>query len=348
MYTQEIINDFITGIPKAELHMHLEGSIEPEMMFKLAERNKIKLRWESPDALREAYRFTNLQSFLDLLFEGCNVLRTEQDFYDITEAYLNRVTLDGVRHAEVFIGPQSFLQNGVPINVIMNGALRALKDAEKTTGITTGFIVSAHRHRTEAAAFELLELIMPWQHQLAGLGMGGAEVGNPPSKFREYFKECRERGFNLTIHAGEEGPAQYVHEAINLLGVDRIDHGNAAIHDPELLQQLSNQQIALTMCPVSNLLLNVVTDLSEHPLRIMLQKNIPVTINSDDPSYFNAYVAENWIQSQKKLALTLEELIQLAKNSFQGSFLPLPRKAQYITEIENFCQDFFRNDVRAN
>ncbi|MDN5289448.1 MAG: add [Mucilaginibacter sp.] len=348
MYTQEIINDFIIRIPKAELHMHLEGSIEPKMMFKLAERNKIKLRWESPEALREAYHFNNLQSFLDLLFEGCNVLRTEQDFYDVTEAYLNRVKLDGVRHAEAFIGPQSFLQNGVPIDVVMNGVIQALKDAEKTTGITTGFLISAHRHRTEAAAFELLELIMPWRDQLVGLGMGGAEVGNPPSKFQQYFKECHARGFNLTIHAGEEGPTEYVREAINLLGVDRIDHGNTAMRDPELLQQLSDKQIALTMCPVSNLLLNVITDLSEHPLRIMLQKNIPVTINSDDPSYFNAYVAENWIQSQMKLSLTFEEMIQLAKNSFQGSFLPLPRKAQYITEIENFCLDFFRRDIRAN
>ena len=218
---------FIRGMPKTELHMHIEGSLEPEMMFALAERNGIKLRWETPEALRAAYRFSDLQSFLDLYFEGCRVLMHGADFYDVTAAYLRRAYEDGIVRAELFMGPQSFTSRGVSIDCVMNGVLRAMDDAERERGISSGLMVSAHRHRTEGDAMELLDQVMPWSDRILAIGMGGAEIGNPPSKFKRFFRECRGRGFRTTIHAGEEGPASYVREAVELLEVDRIDHGNS-------------------------------------------------------------------------------------------------------------------------
>src|SRR4051812_23418670 len=229
-------------MPKAELHMHLEGSIEAELLLELAVRNGLRPRWETPEALRGAYQFRNLQAFLDLYYEGCRVLMHERDFYDMTRAYLRRAHADAVVRAELFLGPQSFTERGIAIDTVMDGVLTAMRDASREDGISAGLLVSAQRHRSEAEALQLLDLVMPWADQIAGFGLGGAEVGNSPSRFARYFRTCRERGFRITVHAGEEGPASYVREAIELLQVDRVDHGVACMDDPMLVRQLAECQ----------------------------------------------------------------------------------------------------------
>ncbi|MEO9340802.1 adenosine deaminase [Mesorhizobium sp. SB112] len=334
------IQDFIRGIPKAELHMHIEGCIEPDMMFALAQRNRIPLRWDSPDALRSAYQFDDLQSFLTLYFEGCKVLVQEQDFYDVTYDYLVKAHEENVVRAELFIGPQSFTERGTPLTELMEGVLGAIRDAEKALGISAGLIVSTHRHRSEADALELLDTIMPWQDRILGIGMGGAELPNPPSKFVNYFRTCRERGFRTCIHAGEEGPADYVRQAVDLLKVDRIDHGNACLSDPALVAELVEKQIALTVCPVSNLKLSVASSLDAHPLRRLLDAGLKVTINSDDPPYFGAYVNDNFLQCQTALDLSGEEIIALARNSITGSFLPAHEMRVLVSKLDEYCAGF--------
>jgi adenosine deaminase len=329
---------FIRSLPKTELHMHLEGSIEPEMMFALAQRNGIKLAWKSPEALRAAYQFSDLQSFLDLYFEGCRVLVAERDFYDITLAYLNRAVRDGVVHAELFLGPQSFTDRGLPMIAILNGVFEAITDARRETGISAGLMVSAHRHRSECEAMELLDQIMPWADRILGIGMGGAELGNPPSKFKSFFRECRDRGFRTTIHAGEEGPASYVREAIEILQVDRIDHGNACLSDSALTQEIADRRIALTVCPLSNLRLKVVPQLALHPLRDMLKANLLVTVNSDDPPYFGGYVSENLIECQKALGLSKAEIVRLVRNGFEAAFITTEERRQYLAAVDDVAR----------
>src|SRR4051812_11653796 len=287
------IEAFVRGLPKTDLHMHIEGSIEPQLMLELATRNGMKLRWNTAEMLRNAYRFTNLQSFLDLYFEGCKVLVTERDFHDVTRAYLNRAHEDGVIRAELFIGPQSFTERGIPIEALMSGVLSAMEEARRDRGMSVGLMVSVHRHRTEAEAMIVLEQVMPWKNSIIGIGMGGPEVGNPPSKFARFFQAARERGFRTTVHAGEEGPAAYVREALELLHVDRIDHGNACLADPDLVRELAVRHIPLTVCPLSNLRLGVVKDVARHPLKAMMAAGLHVTVNSDDPPYFGGYVTEN-------------------------------------------------------
>ncbi|RAP39501.1 adenosine deaminase [Rhodovulum viride] len=334
------IQGFIRGIPKAELHMHIEGCIEPDMMFKLAERNGIQLRWDSPEELRAAYEFNDLQSFLTLYFEGCKVLVREQDFYDVTYDYLAKAHEENVVRAELFIGPQSFTENGTPLVELMDGVLGAIRDAEKAFGISAGVIISTHRHRSEADALEMLDAIMRWQDRILGIGMGGAEIPNPPSKFVNYFRTCRERGFRTCIHAGEEGPADYVRQAVELLKVDRIDHGNSCLSDPELVAELVEKQIALTVCPVSNLKLNVVSSLEDHPLRRLLDAGLQVTVNSDDPPYFGAYVNENLLQCQAALNLSVDEIVTLARNSIVGSFLPSQEVTKLTKKLDTYCAGF--------
>jgi adenine deaminase len=331
---------FIRGLPKAELHMHIEGSIEPEMMFKLASRNGLKLRWSSPSELQAAYQFTNLQSFLDLYYEGCRVLMHEQDFYDITAAYLRRAKEDGVVHAELFMGPQSFTTRGIEIDTVMNGVLRALDDARRDLGISAGLLVSAQRHRNEADAMLLLEQIEPWSSRILGIGMGGAEVGNPPSKFVNFFRACRSKGFRITIHAGEEGPASYVREAVELLGVDRIDHGNACLADPDLVQEIAERKLALTVCPLSNLRLKVVPSLERHPLKDLMDAGLHVTVNSDDPSYFDGYVSENLIECRRALDLSLDEIVRLARNSFTAAFISEEERKHSLASIDAYLTKF--------
>jgi len=326
------LEEFILRVPKAELHVHLEGCIEPEMMFRLAARNGVPLRWSDPDELRAAYRFTGLASFLDLYFAGCRVLVQERDFYDVTLDYLRHAHGDGVTHAEVFIGPQSFTERGVPLDALMQGVFHALRDAARELGISGGLLISVHRHRTEADAMAVLESVAPWA--VVGIGMGGAERGNPPSKFQRFFAACRDRGFRTTVHAGEEGPAAYVREALELLQVDRIDHGNACLDDPALVQELAERSVPLTVCPLSNVRLQVVPSLDDHPLRRMLEAGLRVTLNSDDPPYFGGYVAENYRQCARSLNLTADEIALLARNSFLGSFLPDAEVARSVAAVD--------------
>jgi adenosine deaminase len=314
--------DFIAGLPKAELHMHIEGSIEAELMFALAARNSVELRWPSVESLRAAYRFDNLQGFLDLYYDGCRVLVTTQDFYDVTRAYLRRAHADSVLHAEMFIGPQSHTARGITLATQLEGVFGAMADAQREDGITSGLLLGAQRHRTEAEAMALFDEVQPWADRLLGFGLGGSELGNPPSNFANFFARCREAGFKTTAHAGEEGPAAYVRESVELLQVDRLDHGNACMDDPALVADLAASGIALTVCPLSNLRLQVVRSLASHPLKAMLEAGLRVTVNSDDPSYFGGYINDNFSQTAQALGLNREHLITLARNSFNAAFMP--------------------------
>jgi adenosine deaminase len=331
---------FITGLPKAELHMHLEGSLEPDLMLELAKRNDVALPWASPEALRAAYRFTNLQSFLDLYYAGCQVLLREQDFYDMTMAYLRRAHADHVLRAEVFLGLQNFTLRGIDPATVMAGILRAADDASDQFGISTGLMIVVQRHRTPDTAYTLLEQIMPWADRIVAIGFGGAEVGNPAAPFAEFFRTCRQRGFRIVIHAGEEGPAAYVREAFDLIGADRIDHGNACLDDPDLVRQIAERQVPLTLCPVSNLRLNVVPSLDRHPLKRLMDAGVLVTINSDDPSYFGAYVNANYIACRDALGLTTGDLVQIARNSFKAAFIPEAEKQRHLRMIDDYVVRF--------
>ena len=331
---------FIRGLPKAELHVHLEGCLEADLMFDLAARNGIRLRWPTPGALRAAYRFDNLQSFLDLYYEGCGVLLQAQDIYDLTRDYLRRAHRDGVVRAEIFLGPQGFTQRGVPIAAVMDGMLSGMRDATAEHGISAGLLVSAQRHRSEAAALQMLDLVMPWADRIAGFGLGGAELGNPPSGFVRYFRACRERGFRVTAHAGEEGPASYVREAVELLNVDRIDHGNACLDDPALVRELADRAIPLTVCPLSNVRLCVVPSLAAHPLRAMLDARLVVTLNSDDPAYFGGSIHDNFIQCRDAHGLSADELVMLARNSINASFMSPVEIAGSIARLDAYVAAF--------
>lgn len=330
------LSAFIRGLPKAELHMHLEGSIEPELMLDLATRNAVQLRWDTADELRAAYQFDNLQSFLELYFEGCRVLVHEQDFYDVTRSYLRRAYADGVIRAELFMGPQSFTERGIELATVMNGVLRAMEDGARDHGISVGLLVSVHRHRTEADALALLDQILPWSDRIAGIGMGGAEIGNPPSKFLRFFRACRERGFRTTVHAGEEGPAAYVREAAELLGVERIDHGISCMDDPGLVRDLAARKLPLTVCPLSNFRLKAVESLQRHPLKAMMDAGLHVTVNSDDPPYFGGYVSENMIACQRALDLTADTIAELARNSIRAAFIPPDEAARALARIDAY------------
>ena len=327
---------FIRGLPKAELHMHLEGSIEAELLLELAGRNGLRPRWETPQALRSAYAFSNLQSFLDLYYEGCRVLVQERDFYDMTRAYLHRAHDDTVIRAEVFLGPQSFIEQGVPLAAVMDGTLAAMRDAERDDGISTGLLVSAQRHRSEAEALALLDSVMPWADRIAGFGLGGAERGNPPARFANYFRACRERGFRITVHAGEEGPASYVREAVEVLDTDRIDHGNSAMDDPALVRVLAERGTPLTVCPLSNVRLKGVPSLEAHPLPAMLAAGLNVTLNSDDPAYFGGYVNDNFIQCAQILGLSADDVVMLARNSLLAAFAPPDETARHVARLEGY------------
>jgi len=330
------IEAFVRGLPKTDLHMHLEGSIEPELMLKLAARNGVALRWGTADALRRAYRFQNLQSFLDLYFAGCRVLVTEADFRDVTRAYLDRAHADGVVRAEMFIGPQSFTERGVPIRALMNGVLNAIEEARTAHGISAGLLISVHRHRSEAEALAVLDQIMPWRDQVVGIGMGGAELANPPSRFAQFFRAARERGFRTCVHAGEEGPAAYVRDAIEILKVDRIDHGNACLDDPGLVTELAARGIPLTVCPLSNLRLQVVKDMARHPLAAMMAAGLHVTINSDDPPYFGGYVTENLMACHQALGLSVEDIVRLVQNGIEAAFVAPGERARLLAELTDY------------
>jgi adenosine deaminase len=330
---------FIAGLPKAELHMHIEGSIEPALFIALAKRNNVTIAWKTEAELREAYSFRNLQSFLDLYYDGCRVLVHAADFQDVTREYLMRAHADHVLHAELFLGPQGHTARGVALGTVLEGTFAAMDAARREDGITSGLILLAQRHRSEEEALALLDAAMPWADRLLGFGLGGAEVGNPPSKFVEFFRRCRERGFKVVAHAGEEGPAAYVREAIELLHVQRIDHGNSSLDDPALLQVLAQRQVPLTVCPLSNLKLKVVPSMDVHPLKKLMDAGLCVTVNSDDPSFFGGYVNDNYIACQAALGLTRQELVALARNSVIAAFMPAAQRDAALAAIAAYDRD---------
>jgi len=331
------LDAFLAGLPKAELHLHLEGSFEPEQMFAIARRNRADIPFGSVDEVRAAYSFSNLQDFLDIYYQSANVLLAEQDFYDLTLAYLKRVAADGVRHVEVFFDPQTHTARGVAFATVANGILKALAEGEKQFGITSKLILCFLRHLSEEDALVTFKQAGPYLDRIAGVGLDSAEVGHPPSKFTRVYDAARAAGLKLVAHAGEEGPAPYVWEALDVLKVDRIDHGNRSLDDDKLIARLAAEKTTLTVCPLSNLKLCVVNDLKDHPLRRMLQLGLRATVNSDDPAYFGGYVNENFRAVTKALGLTKAELVTLAKNSFLGSFLDEAEKQRHIAEIEAYA-----------
>jgi adenosine deaminase len=325
---------FIAALPKAELHVHLEGTLEPDEMLRLAARNGVALPWRSEQEVRAAYAFTGLEHFLAVYFEGCRVLRRREDFYDLARGYLRRAAEQGVRRAEMFFGPQTFLDAGVPISDQLGGILDAVRDARSSWGIEGALLLGAQRHRTEAAALEMLDVVQPWKDSILGFGLGSAERGNPPSKFAAYFAACQAQGFRTTCHAGEEGPASYVREALDVCGVERIDHGFTAAADPDLVTQLADQGIPLTMCPLSNLRLRVTDDLNTYPIARLADAGVTVTVNSDDPPYFGGYVNENYAALAEHLGLGRPDLAALARNSFIASFAPPEEKAEALASVD--------------
>lgn len=320
-------------IPKAELHLHIEGSLEPELMFQISKRNKIQLKFGSVEELRQAYNFSNLQDFLNIYYQGAGVLIHEQDFYDMTWAYLEKAHSQGVIHAEIFFDPQTHTDRGIPFNHVLNGINKACLDASNKFGLSTFLIMCFLRHLNEASAMKTLEQAMPYKDKIIGVGLDSSEVGNPPSKFKNVFDQARAAGLLTVAHAGEEGPSGYIWEALDLLKVFRIDHGNHCLDDERLVQELVRRQIPLTLCPLSNLKLKVIKGIEDHPLKKMLEKGLLVTVNSDDPAYFGGYIGDNYIAIQKALSLSEKDIYRLAVNSFKASFLSQSRKEMLLKQL---------------
>ncbi|MCZ0935752.1 MAG: adenosine deaminase [Gemmatimonadetes bacterium] len=313
------LNEVIRSTPKAELHVHVEGSLEPEMMFDLARRNGLSLPYRNVEEVRRAYSFGNLQEFLDLYYEGMNVLRTEEDFFALADAYLRRAAADHVVHVEMFFDPQAHTGRGVPLATLMDGLERAVVRSRER-GVSVSLILCFLRHLTEREAFETLEAAEPHRDRLLGVGLDSSEVGHRPSKFARVFEAARDMGLRLVAHAGEEGPPEYVWEALDILGVERIDHGNRALEDDALVARLHDDRIPLTVCPLSNLELRVVGDLAAHPIKRMLDLGLVATVNSDDPAYFGGYINENFRRVAEAVDLSIDDIETLARNSFAASF----------------------------
>ena len=326
--------ELIRALPKAELHVHIEGTFEPELMFSIAQRNQIDIPYKSVEEVKQAYNFHNLQSFLDIYYAGANVLIHEQDFYDLAWAYFEKCAEDNVVHTEMFFDPQTHTDRGIAFEVVLNGLQRACDDAKAKLGITSHLIMCFLRHLSEEAAFKTLEQAIPFKDQIIGVGLDSSEVGHPPSKFELVFAKAREEGFLIVAHAGEEGPAEYVWEALDLLKVNRIDHGVRSEEDPKLMARLIAEKMPLTVCPLSNLKLCVVDDMADHNIRRLLQQGVHVTVNSDDPSYFGGYMNDNFIAIAESLDLTADELKTLAINSFEASFISDEEKLKWTNEIK--------------
>lgn len=331
------LNNLIASLPKAELHLHIEGSLEPELLMELAERNRVKLPYTTLDELKAAYDFSNLQDFLDLYYKGMSVLQTELDFVELTDAYLQRCQADNVKHVEIFFDPQGHTERGLSFDTPIAGILKALKTGKETYGISYRLIMCFLRHLSEADALETWEQAQPWLEHIDGVGLDSSELGHPPSKFANVFEQARNAGLKVTAHAGEEGPPEYVHEALDILKVDRIDHGNRLLEDDSLIARVRDEQLTLTVCPLSNLSLCVVDRLTDHPMKRMLDLGLKATMNSDDPAYFGGYVNENYRQTAAALELTQEHIVTLAKNSFTGSFLSEADQAPHLAEIDRIA-----------
>lgn len=333
--------DKIARAPKAELHIHIEGSLEPELIFQLAQRNGVKLAYDSIDALRAAYAFTDLQSFLDIYYAGASVLLHEQDFYDMTTAYVERALADHVTHAEIFFDPQTHTERGVPVETVVAGIERALADGEKR-GMTSKLILCFLRHLSEEDALATFDSALPlfdrYKHRLIGVGLDSSEKGHPPSKFERVFAKAREKGLKLVAHAGEEGPPAYVYEALDLLKVDRVDHGVRSIEDPALVARLADARIALTVCPLSNLKLCVFDDMTKHTLKDLLDRGVAVMVNSDDPAYFGGYVNANYFAIVDALKLSDDEVYTLLKNSLEASFVTPQERDAMVAKLDAHWQ----------
>jgi adenosine deaminase len=323
----------IQRLPKCELHIHIEGSLEPEMMFALARRNGIRLAYPSIESLREAYRFRDLQDFLNLYYQGMSVLVTEQDFYDLARAYLERAHADNVRHVEMFFDPQGHTSRGIPFATVVAGLSRAIADAKRELGVQASLIMCFLRHLDEADAERTLDSALAFKDRIAGVGLDSSERGNPPSKFKHVFRRAGDAGFFLTAHAGEEGPPSYVWEALDVLGVARIDHGNRSLEDAALVDRIARERLPLTMCPLSNLRLRVVDDLAHHPLRQMMNKGVLASVNSDDPAYFGGYVNQNYLAISAALRLGRDEIAAIVRNGITASLMPAAEKDKALAEV---------------
>ncbi len=329
------IIELIKKIPKAELHLHIEGSLEPELMFEMAKRNKIEIPFKSVDEIRSAYNFHNLQSFLDIYYQGNKVLIKEQDFFDLTWAYMLKCRKESIVHTEIFFDPQAHTNRGIEFGLVINGIHKALLKAEKELGISSKIIMCFLRHLDEESAFKTLDQALTYKSKIIGVGLDSSEVEHPPSKFERVFKKAMKEGFLTVAHAGEEGPPEYIWEALDLLKVKRIDHGVRCLKDEKLVQKLRDEQIPLTVCPLSNIKLCVFKKLEDHNLKKLLDKGLMVIVNSDDPAYFGGYLNTNLIECQKSLNLSMEDVKKLAINSFKSSFLSKDEKKKWIDQINN-------------
>ncbi|MEP9401289.1 adenosine deaminase [Sphingomonas sp. VNH70] len=330
-------DDFITALPKAELHLHIEGSLEPELMFDLARRNRVAIPFRSVEEVRAAYAFSNLQDFLDIYYAGADVLREAQDFHDLAVAYFDRAAADGVVHAEIFFDPQTHTDRGIPFDVVMEGLSSGMAAAEAKHGLTSKLILCFLRHLDEDAAFATFARAEKWLDRIDGVGLDSSEVGHPPSKFARVFAAAGDAGLKRVAHAGEEGPPAYVHEALDLLRIDRLDHGNRALEDPLLTARLAREAMTLTVCPLSNHKLCVVRDMADHPIDHMLRLGLRATINSDDPAYFGGYVGDNYRAVARARQLSRGDLVTLARNSFLGSFLDDGAVAAHLARLDAFA-----------
>jgi adenosine deaminase len=331
------LDAFIAGLPKAELHMHIEGSLEPELLFALAERNGVAIPFDSVEAVRAAYSFSNLQDFLDIYYQGANVLRTAQDFQDLATAYFDRIAADGVVHAEIFFDPQTHTDRGISFDTVMEGLLAGMAEAEARHGISSKLILCFLRHLDEAAAFATLEQAKPWLGQIEAVGLDSSELGHPPSKFARVFAAAKALGLKLVAHAGEEGPPNYVYEALDVLHIDRLDHGNRSLEDTALTDRLVAERMTLTVCPLSNVKLCNVAAMDVHPIDRMLDLGLRATINSDDPAYFGGYINDNYRAAAAGRSLGRDQLVTLARNSFLGSFLTEEEKAAHLARVDAYA-----------
>jgi adenine deaminase len=333
------MRELLVDLPKAELHLHIEGTLEPELAFTMARRNQVELPYEDEEAVRRAYVFEDLQSFLDIYYAACSVLVTERDFYDLTWAYLLRAAGQGVRHAEIFFDPQTHTDRGVSFGTVIEGITRALEDGERNLRVTSRLIMCFLRHLSAEAAMATLEVALPYRDAIVAVGLDSGESGNPPEKFRDVFDRARAEGFPAVAHAGEEGPPEYIWQALDVLDVRRIDHGVRCTEDGPLVERLVTEQTPLTLCPFSNVKLRVFPDLQHHNFAELLDRGLLVTINSDDPAYFGGYVADNYIGTAAALGLTADQMIQVARNSFVASFLPEAERQQHLDAIDAFLSD---------
>ncbi|WEK01322.1 MAG: adenosine deaminase [Candidatus Sphingomonas phytovorans] len=331
-------HDFITGLPKAELHLHIEGSLEPELMFALAQRNKVAIPYASVEEVRAAYSFSRLQDFLDIYYAGANVLQKQEDFRDLAVAYFDRAAADGVAHAEIMFDPQTHTDRGIAFGTVIEGLLAGMADANARHGMTSKLILSFLRHLDEDAAFATLAAAEPWLDRIDAVGLDSSELGHPPEKFARVFAAARAKGLRLVAHAGEEGPPDYVHQALDLLEIDRLDHGNRSLEDPVLTARLARTGMTLTVCPLSNLKLCVVDDMANHPIDRMIKAGLRATINSDDPAYFGGYIADNYRAAASARGLDRDDLALLARNSFLGSFLPDDAVAAHLARLDAYVE----------